>query len=118
MLVHEFVISCLKQKNRGASALDIAKRIIDFGIHPPTMYFPLIVKEALMIEPTETETKETLDYFVEVMKKIHQEIEDDPEKVRNAPHTACVHRVNETEAARKPDLRWYPPATASNTQRS
>jgi glycine dehydrogenase subunit 2 len=104
--MHEVVFSCIKQKDKGASALDIAKRLIDFGMHPPTMYFPLIVKEALMVEPTETESRETLDYFIESMLKINQEIEEDPEKLHNAPHTTPVKRVDEVRAARNPDLRW------------
>jgi len=106
--MHEVVFSCTKQKDKGAAALDIAKRLIDFGMHPPTMYFPLIVKEALMVEPTETESRETLDYFIESMLKINQEIEEDPETLHNAPHTTPVKRVDEVRAARNPDLRWHP----------
>jgi len=104
--MHEVVFSCARQKEKGASALDIAKRLIDYGIHPPTMYFPLIVKEALMVEPTETENKSTLDYFIKVMKKIDKEIDNDLEKVKEAPHTACVKRVDEVKAARSPNLKW------------
>ena len=104
--MHEVVFSCTKQREKGASALDIAKRLIDYNIHPPTMYFPLIVKEALMVEPTETESKATCDYFIEVMKKIDKEISSDLKKVKNAPHTTSIKRVDEVKAARYPDLRW------------
>jgi len=104
--MHEVVFSCLTQKEKGARALDIAKRLIDFGIHPPTMYFPLIVKEALMVEPTETESKETLDYFIQAMIGINKEIDQDIDKVKNAPHTSSVKRVDEVKAARFPDLRY------------
>ncbi|MEM7816521.1 MAG: aminomethyl-transferring glycine dehydrogenase subunit GcvPB [Candidatus Aenigmatarchaeota archaeon] len=107
--MHEVVISCIKQKEKGITALDIAKRLIDYGIHPPTMYFPLIVKEALMIEPTETENKATLDNFIEVMLKILKEIEENPENFKNTPLNAPVKRVDEVRAARYLDLRWYPP---------
>ena len=104
--MHEFVLSAQRFKGKRVRALDIAKRLLDYGIHPPTVYFPLIVYEALMIEPTETETKETLDEFVDVMAKIAQEIENDPEKVMNAPHKTSLSRLDEVKAARHPDLRW------------
>lgn len=104
--LHEVVFSCVKQKEKGAWALDIAKRLIDYGIHPPTMYFPLIVKEALMVEPTETESKETIDYFISAMIDIDKEIIDDVEKVKDAPHTTAVKRVDEVKAARSPNLRY------------
>ncbi len=107
--MHEVVFSCSKQKNKGITALDIAKRLIDFGIHPPTMYFPLIVKEALMVEPTETESKDTLDRFINIMIAIDEEIENHPERLKNAPLTAPVRRVNEVKAARFPNLRWEKP---------
>ncbi|MDD5584009.1 MAG: aminomethyl-transferring glycine dehydrogenase subunit GcvPB [Candidatus Omnitrophica bacterium] len=107
--MHEVVFSCVKQKEKGVSALEIAKRLIDYGMHPPTMYFPLIVKEALMVEPTETESKETLDNFIEAMIKINKEIEENPQIVRNAPHTTPVKRVDEVRAARNLDLRWQKP---------
>lgn len=106
--MHEVVFSCAKQKEKGASALDIAKRLIDYGIHPPTMYFPLIVKEALMIEPTETECKQTLDEFIEVMKTISREIEEDPQILQNAPGNTPCGRVDEVKAARNPVLKWTP----------
>ena len=104
--MHEFVLSAQRFKKKGVRALDIAKRLLDYGMHPPTMYFPLIVDEALMIEPTETETKEVLDEFIDVMVKITQEIENTPEKVINAPHKTSLSRLDEVEAARHPDLRW------------
>jgi glycine dehydrogenase subunit 2 len=106
--MHEVVFSCTKQKEKGASAFDIAKRLIDYGMHPPTMYFPLIVKEALMVEPTETESRKTLDYFVESMLKINDEIIENAQMLHNAPHTTPVKRVDEVRAARNPDLRWRP----------
>lgn len=104
--MHEVVFSALDKKKYGMSAIDIAKRLIDYGVHPPTMHFPLSVKEALMIEPTETESKETLDYFIEVMKKINVEIKEHPELLIAAPHTTPVRRLDEVKAARFPDLRW------------
>jgi len=104
--MHEVVFSCVKQKERGISALDIAKRIIDFHIHPPTMYFPLIVNEALMVEPTETERKPTIDYFIEAMIAIDKEIDENPDTIKNAPHTTPVARVDEVRAARQLDIRW------------
>ena len=87
-------------------ALDVAKRLIDYGFHPPTNYFPLIVHDALMIEPTETESKETLDAFADAMARIAEEAHTDPELVRTAPHTAPVSRLDEVKAARKPVLHY------------
>ncbi|HTY14042.1 MAG TPA: aminomethyl-transferring glycine dehydrogenase subunit GcvPB [Candidatus Omnitrophota bacterium] len=105
---HEFVISAKWQKEKhGIKALDIAKRLIDYGFHPPTVYFPLIVEEALMIEPTESESKETLDAFCDVMIKIAKECETDPEIVRSAPHNTPVRRLDEAKAAREPDLNYF-----------
>jgi len=104
--MHEVVFSCIRQKEKGVSAQDIAKRLIDFGIHPPTMYFPLIVKEALMVEPTETESKEVLDSFIEKMIQIDKEINENPDYVRSSPHTTFVKKVDEVKAARFPDLTW------------
>jgi len=101
---HEFVLSAEKQKEKGVRALDIAKRLLDYGIHAPTIYFPLIVHEAMMIEPTETESKRELDRFIEVMKAIALECENQPELVMNAPLTTPVKRPDEAAAARKPDL--------------
>ena len=104
--MHECVFSASRQAASGVHALDIAKYLIDKGIHPPTVYFPLIVKEALMIEPTETESKETLDNFIEVMIEIAQLAKTNPDAVRNAPVTTPVRRLDETKAAREPNLRW------------
>ncbi|MRH43147.1 aminomethyl-transferring glycine dehydrogenase subunit GcvPB [Aquibacillus halophilus] len=104
---HEFVLSGKTQKKLGVRTLDIAKRLLDFGYHPPTIYFPLNVEEALMIEPTETESKETLDGFVETMIHIAKEAKDNPEIVQEAPHTTIVKRMDETKAARNPILRYY-----------
>jgi len=106
--MHEFVLSAQRQKKKDVSAMDISKRLIDFGFHPPTTYFPLIVKEALMIEPTETESRETLDKFIEVMIQIAREVEEEPDKVQTAPHKAPIGRLDETKAARKPKVRWVP----------
>ena len=106
---HEFVATAERQKEEyGVTALDIAKRLLDFGMYAPTVYFPLIVHEALMIEPTETETRETLDYFVSVMMQIAEEARIDPEIVKTAPHTTPVGRLDQALAARKPNLRWQP----------
>ena len=106
---HECVISAksLKQKV-GVKTLDIAKRLLDEGYHPPTIYFPLIVEEAMMIEPTETEPKWTLDNFIDSMIRIHDEALADPERVRGAPYTTVVSRLDEALAARKPNLRFRP----------
>lgn len=103
---HEFVLSGKRQKKQGVRTLDIAKRLLDFGIHPPTVYFPLIVEECMMIEPTETESKETLDTFIDVMIRIAEEAERDPETVQEAPHHTVVKRMDEVTAARKPVLRY------------
>ncbi|MCP4652081.1 MAG: glycine dehydrogenase subunit 2 [Candidatus Omnitrophica bacterium] len=104
--MHEVVFSCSKQKEKGALALDIAKRLMDYGIHPPTMYFPLIVAEALMVEATETESKYTLDNFIDAMIAIDKEISLDLQILKNAPNNTCTKRVDEVRAARFPDLRW------------
>ena len=104
--MHETVLSGKRQADRGVPALNIAKRLLDYGIHAPTMYFPLIVPEALMVEPTETESKETLDRFVAVMQAIDEEIDSDPESVLHAPHTLPNTRLDEATAARRPVLRW------------
>ena len=104
--MHEFVLSGEKQKEKGVSTADMAKRVIDFGFHPPTIYFPLIVREAIMIEPTETESKETLDEFIDAMIKIAMEAVTDPDKIRDAPHNAPVSRLDEVNAARNPVLGW------------
>jgi glycine dehydrogenase subunit 2 len=106
---HEFIATAERQKEEsGVTALDIAKRLLDFGMYAPTVYFPLIVHEAMMIEPTETETRETLDYFISVMKQIAEESHTNPEIVKTAPHTTPVGRLDQALAARKPNLRWTP----------
>jgi len=104
--MHEFVLSGDLQKEKGVNTMGIAKRLMDSNIHPPTVYFPLIVHEAMMIEPTETESKETLDNFIEVMKEINREIDEDPELVLERPVKTPVSRVDETLAARQPNLRF------------
>ncbi|MHC4184096.1 MAG: PLP-dependent aminotransferase family protein, partial [Planctomycetota bacterium] len=104
--MHEFVVSTKKLEASGITTLDIAKRLLDYGFHAPTIYFPLIVADALMIEPTETETRETLDEFAAAMIKILEEAEKTPELLKNAPHTTPVSRLDEVQAARKPNLRW------------
>ncbi len=104
--MHEFVLSADRQKENGISAMDIAKRLMDFGFHPPTVYFPLIVKEAMMIEPTETETPETLERFARVLVAIAHEAKQNPDIVKSAPHYTPVSRPDEAMAARKPVLRW------------
>ena len=106
--MHEFVMSARKQKKAGVKALDIAKRLLDFGVYAPTIYFPMIVEEALMVEPTETESKETLDEFVKILFEINKEIAEDPQKVLDAPHTTPVSRIDEVQAARQPNLRYKP----------
>jgi glycine dehydrogenase subunit 2 len=106
--MHEFVLSAARQKALGVRALDIAKRLMDLGFHPPTMYFPLTVPEALMIEPTETETLETLDAFAEALLQIAREAEEDPEILRTAPHHTPVGRLDEVSAVKELNLRWHP----------
>jgi glycine dehydrogenase subunit 2 len=106
---HEFVATAQIQKEKyGVTATDVAKRLLDFGMYAPTVYFPLIVHEAMMIEPTETETRETLDEFVSVMRQIDEEARTNPEIVKTAPHTTVVGRLDQALAARKPNLRWQP----------
>ena len=104
--MHEFVLSGDKQKANGVHTLEIAKRLMDYKFHPPTVYFPLIVSEAMMIEPTETENKARLDEFIEVMKNIAEEVKNNPQNVLSAPHCTPVKRVDETNAARHLDLRY------------
>lgn len=104
--MHECVLTSKKQQAYGVHTLDIAKRLLDFGYHPPTIYFPMIVDEALMIEPTESESKETLDGFIQAMRRIAEEAAQDPTIVQNAPHHTVVKRLDEALAARKPQLRW------------
>lgn len=104
--MHEFVISAKKQKKNGVSALDIAKKLLDYGFHAPTVYFPLIVEEALMIEPTETESRETLDSFAAAMIQIATDVEQRPETIRNSPKDTPIGRPDEVKAAREPKLKW------------
>ena len=108
--MHEFVLSGRGAKEQlGVKTLDIAKRLLDHGVHPPTVYFPLLVDEALMIEPTETETKERLDHFADVVRAILEEAAEDPEIARNAPYTTPVRRLDEAGARRSgPVVRWRP----------
>jgi len=104
---HEFIITMKQQaKELDIKAMDFAKRLLDYGVHAPTTYFPLLVPECLLIEPTESETKEELDYFVEVMEKIQQEAETDAEQLRGAPFTLPVRRLDDVKAARELNLRW------------
>jgi len=112
--LHEFVLTAKNAKRAGVGAKDIAKRLIDLGFHPPTVYFPLIVPEALMIEPTETESKASLDAFVAAIDQICSEIERDPELVRTAPHNAPVGRLDEVRAARQLNLRGRPPGSGAS----
>ena len=104
--LHEVVFNDKYQEEYGITTLDIAKRLIDYGIHPPTVYFPLIVHGAIMIEPTESESKEEIDYFIETMKKVAEEAKENPQILKEAPHFTPVRRLDETLAARKPVLRW------------
>lgn len=103
---HEFVFDGLKDKSTGVTTLDVAKRLLDYGYHAPTIYFPLLFHQALMIEPTESESKETLDGFIAVMKKIAQEAAENPELVKTAPHSTPVHRLDDTKAALKQIVTW------------
>lgn len=103
---HEFVFDGLKDKSTGVTTLDIAKRLLDYGYHAPTIYFPLLFHQSIMIEPTETESIETLDEFIQVMKDVAIEAINDPETVKTAPHTTPVRRLDETIAAKKPILRY------------
>ncbi|NLV34377.1 MAG: aminomethyl-transferring glycine dehydrogenase subunit GcvPB [Clostridiaceae bacterium] len=105
--MHEFVLSGIEQKEKyGVSTLDMAKRLLDYGYHPPTIYFPMIVHEGMMIEPTETESKETLDEFIGVLNKIAKEAKEDAQLLHDAPHNTYVRRLDEVTAARNPILKW------------
>jgi glycine cleavage system P protein (glycine dehydrogenase) subunit 2 len=108
--MHECVFSDRFQEKYHVSTLDIAKRLIDYGFHPPTIYFPLVVRGALMMEPTETESKESLDRFIDTMIQIAREAEEDPDLLRKAPQRVKVRRLDEVQAARKPKLRWTAPS--------
>ena len=103
---HEFVFDGLLDQSTGVTTLDIAKRLLDYGFHAPTIYFPLLFHQSIMIEPTETESKETLDAFIEIMRHIAAEAASDPDSLKTAPHTTPVRRLDETTAARQPVLRY------------
>jgi glycine dehydrogenase subunit 2 len=109
--MHEVVFSDKRQAAKGVKTGDIAKRLIDYGFHPYTVSFPMIVHGALMIEPTESEPLEELDLFIDAMRSIAKEVEETPELVKTAPHTTRVSRLDEVQAARKPILRWRPDAS-------
>ena len=112
--MHEFVLSGRGARDKlGIKTLDIAKRLLDHGVHPPTVYFPLLVEEALMIEPTETETKERLDHFADALREILEEAAEDPEVARNAPYTTPVRRLDEAAAAKRPVVRQQFPSAGS-----
>jgi len=122
LCMHEFVLSARTlKKEHGVSALDVAKRLMDYDFHPPTIYFPLIVPEALMIEPTETEPKERLDSFVDAMLTIAREAAEEPETVKNAPTSRPVRRLDEVKAAKNPIVRYlfeeHPEPHATETAR-
>ena len=104
--MHECVFDGLLDKSTHVTTLDVAKRLIDYGYHPPTIYFPLIVHEALMVEPTETEKLETMDEFIDAMIKIAEEAKTDPELVKSAPNNTALTRLDEVKAARTPVLKW------------
>jgi glycine dehydrogenase subunit 2 len=106
--MHECVFNDRFQQKYGVHTLDIAKRLLDYGFHPPTIYFPLVLSGALMIEPTETECRETLDAFIDAMISIAREAKENPALVKTAPHSTPVSRLDEARAARKPILRWEP----------
>jgi glycine dehydrogenase subunit 2 len=104
--MHEFVLSASKFKKKGIKALDVAKTLLDMGFHAPTIYFPLIISEAMMIEPTETESKETLDDFIEVMKQIAKQAKNNPEKLIESPNKTPVGRLDEAKANRELNVNW------------
>jgi glycine dehydrogenase subunit 2 len=107
---HEFIITARRQaRELDITAMDLAKRLLDYGFHAPTTYFPLLVPECLLIEPTETESKETLDAFVEAMARILEEAQREPGLVKGAPHTMPVRRLDDVRAAKQLDLTWQPP---------
>ena len=106
--MHEVVVTAQQYKKHGVRALDISKRLIDYGFHPMTIYFPLIVQGAMLIEPTESVGRQEIGQFIEAMQSIAREALEDPEMVRNAPHTTRIGRLDEAAAARKPVLRWRP----------
>ena len=106
--MHEVVVSARDQKAKGARGLDIAKRLLDYGVHAPTTYFPLLVPECFLIEPTETESKEEIDAFVAAMANVLAEAAANPELVKSAPHSLPAKRLDDVEAARRLNLRWRP----------
>ena len=110
--MHEVVFTDKRQSRKGVHTLDIAKRLIDYGFHPMTIYFPLIVQGAMLIEPTESVGRQELDQFIEAMKSIASEAVENPELVLNAPHNTRIGRLDEAAAARKPVLRWKPVGAA------
>ena len=103
---HEFVYDGLKDKSTEVTTLDVAKRLLDYGYHAPTIYFPLLFHQSLMIEPTETESKSTLDAFIEVMHKIADEAKSHPEVVKTAPHNTPIRRLDDVKAVREPKLTF------------
>jgi len=110
---HEFIITAKRQaRDHNVTAMDIAKRLLDFGFHAPTTYFPLLVPECLLIEPTETESKEALDAFIDAMVKIGHEAQADAQLLKGAPHTLPVRRLDDVRAARQLDLAWRPAPAA------
>jgi len=115
--MHEVVFTDKRQSRKGVHTLDIAKRLIDYGFHPPTIYFPLIVQGAMLIEPTESVGRQELDQFIEAMRSIAKEAFEDPELVLNAPHNTRIGRLDEAAAARKPVLRWKPKERAADSHR-
>ena len=111
---HEFVFDGLKDKSTGVTTMDIAKRLLDYGYHAPTIYFPLLFHEAMMIEPTESESKETIDDFIRVMRAIADEAKNDPELVKTAPHNTPIGRVDDVLAAKHPVLTFKQIANDGN----
>ena len=103
---HEFVFDGLIDKSHHVTTLDVAKRLLDYDVHPPTIYFPLVFKESIMIEPPETESKETLDDFIKIMKTVAEEARTTPDLVKGAPYTTVVKRLDEATAARKPLVKY------------
>jgi glycine dehydrogenase subunit 2 len=105
---HEFIVTLRRQaKTLGVTTMDFAKRMLDYGVHAPTTYFPLLVPECLLIEPTETESKDVLDHFVDIMQQIEAEAKTDPERVKGAPYTLPVRRLDDVKAAKDLDLSWH-----------
>ncbi|MFP4178112.1 MAG: aminomethyl-transferring glycine dehydrogenase subunit GcvPB, partial [Acholeplasmataceae bacterium] len=104
--MHEFVYDGLKDQSTGVKTLDVAKRLLDYGVHAPTIYFPLIFSQSMMVEPTEVESKETLDHFISVLRQVAKEAIEDPDTVKSAPHDTVVRRLDEVRAARHPILKY------------